>query len=284
MSEVKFACPICGQHITCDAAKSGSHMPCPTCYRELVVPQAPSATGSKLILAASEVQSRPVPTGLSAPPPPRNAATRSLLPNLLGAVALLAILLTIGFFYKNHLSQSAEPGNPIASESAPKDPKEGANSGSQAGAGAEDGWTQNLADVQIPDARAKGRVHGFKFAVEKATLTGGILNLRQGQKWPPDLGMTLYLFAERGEDLAGKTIIIEPNRTSAPKLTLRWKDAASQPATETMKTGYALRLEFEAVAGKAIPGKIYLAINDAERSFVAGSFTAEIRKPAPPKK
>jgi hypothetical protein len=111
-----------------------------------------------------------------------------------------------------------------------------------------------------------------------------MLQLRQGPKWPPDLGVTVYLFAERGEDHAGKTIAIDSTRTESPKITLRWKDDQNLPATENQHGSYALRLEFGAVSGKSLPGKIYLVAQDAEKSFVAGTFTAEIRKPSPPKK
>ena len=45
MSEFKFACPVCGQHITCDAAAAGSQMNCPTCFRKIVVPRAPESGG-----------------------------------------------------------------------------------------------------------------------------------------------------------------------------------------------------------------------------------------------
>jgi hypothetical protein len=126
-------------------------------------------------------------------------------------------------------------------------------------------------------------VHGFSFSLHRATLTGGTLNLRQGPKWPPDLGVTIYLFADRGEDLAGKTIVIDSKRAESPKVTLRWKDTQSQPATENQRGGYTLRLEFGAVSGSKLPGKLYLATQDAEKSFVRGTFLAEIRKPSPPK-
>lgn len=141
-----------------------------------------------------------------------------------------------------------------------------------------------MATIQIGEATASGRVHSYAFNVEKATITGGTLNLRQGPKWPPDLGVTIYLFAERGEDLAGKTVIIDPARAGAPKVTLRWKDESGQPATETVRAGYALRLEFGAVTGKTLAGRLYLSTADAEKSFVTGTFAAEIRKPSPPKK
>ena len=62
MSEVKFACPVCGQHITTDASTSGSQLECPTCFRQLIVPQGATAGQTRLVLSAlqaSEVQTAP---------------------------------------------------------------------------------------------------------------------------------------------------------------------------------------------------------------------------------
>src|SRR5438552_11107821 len=62
MAEFKFACPICGQHITADTNASGSQLECPTCYRKIVVPQAPTE-GQKFILSAAEAN-KPRPNHL----------------------------------------------------------------------------------------------------------------------------------------------------------------------------------------------------------------------------
>jgi len=58
--EFKFACPVCHQHIKCDASSSGQIMACPTCYRQIVVPHAPSGNTTKLILRAKQAD---VPVG-----------------------------------------------------------------------------------------------------------------------------------------------------------------------------------------------------------------------------
>jgi hypothetical protein len=55
MSEFKFACPVCGQHMMCDTSHGGSVMECPTCFQKIVAPQAPAPdtkftlTGSKYV-------------------------------------------------------------------------------------------------------------------------------------------------------------------------------------------------------------------------------------------
>jgi len=41
MSEFKFDCPKCGQHIQCAVHFSGRHIPCPACKVEIVVPPVP---------------------------------------------------------------------------------------------------------------------------------------------------------------------------------------------------------------------------------------------------
>src|SRR3954466_13169488 len=62
MSEFKFACPVCGQHITADSSNSGGQIECPTCFQKIIVPQAPSSADSKFILSAAQV-SKPRPIG-----------------------------------------------------------------------------------------------------------------------------------------------------------------------------------------------------------------------------
>jgi hypothetical protein len=141
----------------------------------------------------------------------------------------------------------------------------------------------NLASAKIPEVRATGWIHGKNFTLQRATVQGGTLTLRQGTKGPADLGVTVYLFAKQGEDLAGQTVSIETNRDNAPRVTLRWKNDQQQAQTKNLREGYALRIEFGAVAGNRLPGKIYLCTPDEEKSWVAGTFDAEIRKPSPPK-
>ncbi len=53
MSEFKYACPVCGQHMMCDSSQGGSVMECPTCFQKIVAPQAP-APDSKFILTGSK--------------------------------------------------------------------------------------------------------------------------------------------------------------------------------------------------------------------------------------
>ncbi len=45
MTEFKFSCPQCGQHIHCDTSYSGTQINCPICQQAILVPQVQSAVG-----------------------------------------------------------------------------------------------------------------------------------------------------------------------------------------------------------------------------------------------
>src|SRR5579863_5533162 len=62
MSEFKFACPVCGQHIKCDSSQAGTAMDCPTCFQKINVPQAPSSADQKFILTGTKVGEKRPPT------------------------------------------------------------------------------------------------------------------------------------------------------------------------------------------------------------------------------
>ncbi len=280
MSEFKFACPVCGQHITCDSSSSGTHMDCPTCFRKLVVPQAKAAGSTNLVLTAALVQSRPATslssqTDIIANRPP---ATKKL-PVAALALGALVVCAGAGVFafrktiFRSHQTQSPATNQPVQVvwPVIPNIPP----------AADATNWTLNLAEAQIPDTPASGRVNGRGFKLDRSVIQLGRLDLRQGPKWPPDVGVSVHLFAERTEDLAGRTVIIEATRTNPPRTILRWKNEHGDPVNKDHRRGYALKVEFGQVAGNRLPGKIFIAFPDEAKSYVAGTFSAEIRRPAP---
>lgn len=281
MSEFKFACPVCGQHITCDSDSAGTQMNCPTCFRKLIVPQAPAPGSKSFVLTAALVQERPASAlengkngGAVAPVAARKFPVAAL------AVGVLLICAAAGatiFFLAKREKHSPPPPPVIVTNAPPKlvlppPPATATN------------WTLNVAEARIPDAPASGMVRGFGFKLERAVIQGGKLDLRQGAKWPPDVGVSIHLFADRAEDLAGKTVVLESTRTNSPRVFLRWKNDQDQAQTREYRSGYAARVEFGAVTNNRLTGKIYLATPDDTKSYAAGTFSAEIRKPSPPKK
>jgi hypothetical protein len=283
MSEFKFACPVCGQHITADSSNSGGHIDCPTCFQKIIVPQAPSSTDPKFILSAAQV-SKPRPFGaangeqLVADP---GADRRK---SLIATIALVVVVGAAGgatFAFRDKIFKSrreqaeAQTGGPGKKAIVP--PKvypipTNIN------------WTLDLAEATIPERTAVGSIHASGFFCERATLQGGHLTLRQGRSGPADLGITVQLFAHEGEELSGKTVEIQPDRTPPlPKIVLIWKDDQQKPVRRNISNGYALKVAFGEAASGRIPGKIYISLPDENKSFVAGTFNAEIRKAPPPK-
>jgi hypothetical protein len=276
-SEFKFACPVCGQHITCDSRSSGTQVECPTCFRKLIVPQAPRSGSPNLVLTASEVSTRPAASAGGVEP----FAGRSKRKYPVAALALVIVLSAVaggGYVFRDQMVRIMQHEPPTGRTPAPK------KSRSVIAPQANDAnWTLDLSNIRIPQTPAAGRIHGEDFLVQRATLQGGTLNFRQGQNWPPELGLTVNLFANRSEDLAGQTIQIEATRADSPRVVLRWKDDAERPLTKSFSAGYALRLEFGRVSGSRMSGAVYLCTPDDAKSYVAGTFTAEIRRPSPAK-
>jgi hypothetical protein len=91
MADIKFACPNCGQHITCDVLWGGHQLDCPSCKNPLVVPQA--APQEPAQVSARSLAPKPPATvearlatnpahaaGPSAQAPQRNIPIRNLTP------------------------------------------------------------------------------------------------------------------------------------------------------------------------------------------------------------
>jgi DNA-directed RNA polymerase subunit RPC12/RpoP len=283
MSEFKFACPICGQHITADSKDTGSQIPCPTCFRKIVVPPAPSSDDPKFVLSASEANKPrpPQPTVPQLDPiqkgPEKTAVPIALIVSLVLACAAVGTLIAFrGKIF--HSKPSVGVGDPSPETNTNEVPTP---QPAQAEFTGKSLWTLDLSGAKIPDDPAAGSIHGRAFTYERATLTGSNLTLRVGRNGPVELGLNIYFFNRQAEELSGKTAEIKPTDTTAPRVVLRWKDA--DRASKTFQNGYAMRVEFGLAAGGNIPGKIFLCTPDDSKSWVAGTFRAEIRKPAPPK-
>jgi hypothetical protein len=137
----------------------------------------------------------------------------------------------------------------------------------------------NLDGVTIPDSPAAGRIHGQDFLAERASFsTNGILTIRAGTRGTVDFGLNINFSGATADSLAGQTINVATNADKAARLTLRWRDGG-QTMRDNFDGGYAMRLEFGALANNRMPGKIYLCTPDETKSYVAGTFNVEIRRP-----
>ena len=140
----------------------------------------------------------------------------------------------------------------------------------------------DVTENDIPAGTAKGSVHGVAFTVEKATLSSqGNLKLMQGEGFFPDQAFEIFILGSSVKELAGKTILVKPNRqgqVQQPHIYLKYKVEGSRlPESETYLKGYSMKLEFGTASNGKIPGKIHLRLPDEAKSFVAGAFEAEVQ-------
>lgn len=142
MSEFKFSCPACDQHILVDQGYVGVSINCPSCQKLIVVPAVPGAAAPPPPAAPAVLGiQRPSAPAADAPPPPapvtaapRTAAYRTApLPAqksgsgamkkvlVVSAVIVALALLGVGgwFAYSKFKGGEAKKGNPAAQVAAP---------------------------------------------------------------------------------------------------------------------------------------------------------------------
>ncbi len=279
MSEFKFACPVCGQHMMCDSSQGGTVMECPTCFQKITAPQAPASDEQKFIITGTKKSERPAST---VPETASNltSATKDFPGVAMVLIILIGIAIAVGFVYRGTIFKSANSTNlPPTAPPSPSLPVVAVPANLPLPVGT-NYWTLNVNVVGTPEIPAGGKVHGKFFTGQKMVLNADGLTIRTAS-YPPEAGITVYLRPNPIESLFGKTIAFNTDTPGAPTVFLRWKDAQGQAAQQA-ETGYAMRIEFEQPAGNNISGKIYLCTPDEMKSYVVGRFNAEIVKPKPP--
>jgi hypothetical protein len=264
MSEFKFACPVCGQHITADSATSGGQVECPTCFRKIVIPQAPADPDSKFILSAAQAGPRKSSGTETIPSPHRRLHKPALSRSVLTLLLVLSFGSATAWLLRQHIFQPAPHNFSDLSHtnSPPAIPE---------------GWTLNLSNAPLQDTKVTGRILGVRFNCETVKFEGGVLSFFQNPGLPSERRVAISLFAHRPERLADKTFEVRQDRTGPrPRVLLEVRHAGETPATKTQDQDYALRMEFGEITEERLPGRIYLAIADAEKSFLSGRFQAQI--------
>src|SRR5215469_1951541 len=177
MSEFKFACPICGQHITADSKDTGTQIPCPTCYRKIVVPQAPATDDPKFVLSASEV-SKPRPQSPEVQLEGIRKPSRTVVP--IGLLVLFVLACASGALVVLHGRTHSKPPVEDAGGQTPETTGDQNHSPQPEYTGT-NLWTMDLSKVDYPEGTVSGSIHHKAFALERATLTGSNLTLRVGR-------------------------------------------------------------------------------------------------------
>jgi len=284
MSEYRYACPVCGQHIKCDTSQSGAPMECPTCLQKIIPPEPPAEGDQKLILSGKKVDDRPKTSFPSLGQPMMEVPRRNFPVAVLALLVVIVIATTAAavVFHGRLFKSDGKPTElawleiPRTNAALPPGPPVVIPQASDAD------WMLNLGEAQIPEATAAGRIHGQNFLCERSSFQAGTLTLRQGTHGPTEFGLVISFGAATPEMLAATPINVTTNAHLAARVDLRWKET-DQVLNDNFQAGYALRLEFGTPANNHLPGKIYFCAPDDARSYVAGTFNAEIRKPRPPR-
>jgi hypothetical protein len=286
MSEFKFACPVCGQHMMCDASQGGSVMDCPTCFQKIVAPQAPAADVKFILTGTKLAEKKAFAPGLD-----QAVRVEKKFPAGL-VLGLLAVVLVAGAagFYFHQKKISAEKSlvekqqaEALAAANAAQEKKEKIAVAPPAN---DANWSLALGTNALPATPVAGRIHGQDFICERASFQNGSLMLRAGTHGTVEFAAFVNFGGAPAESLSGQRINVTADTDKAAKISLRWKDASGTVQKENLDNGYAMRLEFGALANNRLPGKIWLCTPDKEKSYLLGSFNADARKPKPksPKK
>jgi hypothetical protein len=352
MADIKFGCPHCSQHITCDELWGGHQLECPNCKNPLTVPAkaaAPAAAASPSLVPKPPAAVEPrlsigaSQQSVAAASPQKVIPIRNLAPAAAkkrsplvtyGVGALVLVGLAAGGYYGYGWMNAMQDKVNTASKEAAKDadggqvahiaklnavldatdpnkapvdtrstgprqrrsgvgqeiPVSGATDTAAAGTNSVDAqplipavWTLDVAKARIPSGKANGAISGTNFLPEMARIDpirgAQVLRLLQGSATSPDREMLVYLHLKPGETLGGQTLNISQDMAGqgVPQVTKRWKtNPKFAPQYKSFSSGYAMRLELGQLTDGSLPGKIFLALPDADQSVVAGNFKATL--------
>jgi hypothetical protein len=191
----------------------------------------------------------------------------------------------------------------------------------QPGAGAapagDETWVADATKAKVPDRPASGKLHGKEFRVDAARIApwwessgnagdgpdkqdrveGAVLTLQAGNERTSHDRYTLFLAVKPGETIAEAAFEIPAGGLFKQTKKIMDRDGkgwffpvAGVQANSRQPDGkdrtdllpkVTLRLKFGRREKDHLPGTIYLCIDDAEKSFVAGSFEAVVEEDGP---
>ena len=171
MSEFKFACPVCGQHMKCDATQGGSVMECPTCFQKIIAPQPPASDDQKFILTGRRSAEKPV---RERPDGPGGRRAGKKFPAGIGGrpagwrwlLAGAAVFVFRGKIFKSG-GNAPRPANrePMPARPAPPPKPPPPKPALVAPPASDTNWMLDLSGDGFPDTPAAGRIHGQDFIV-----------------------------------------------------------------------------------------------------------------------
>lgn len=294
MADFIFNCPACKQAIQADDAWAGQQIHCPLCKAGVMVPG-----GNPVGAKPSNVPRMSYSSGHGAVQPPKAGMSPALKYSIVGVVFVAsAVGGWLGWPYlSSHVPflKGSEPAPP-ATAAAPRTP--GSAPGERKSPDAPPtepapaprkevpmsmpSHNLEIGQVTISEGKLNGMIAGTKFVPDNVLLsklpTGYVLNLRQGTGQSPDLGLAVFLQMAPTESPTGHTWTVAQDLkgTAVNRVLKIWKPNPKYAAQQkTFATGFALKLEFgQLTESNTLPGKLYVALPDTEKSVIGGVFTA----------
>jgi predicted amidophosphoribosyltransferase len=115
MSDLRFACPHCQQHLQAEAGYAGAQITCPACDRAFLVPGTPAPAPVPAYHAAPAYAASAAAAPVAMPPPPR--AADPVCPSCGAAIARGAIL-CVSCGYNLRTGQKTVPKRPARAKAA----------------------------------------------------------------------------------------------------------------------------------------------------------------------
>lgn len=144
-------------------------------------------------------------------------------------------------------------------------------------------YSLDAAAARIPAGKVNGTISGTNFVVDTArvgfTQPYYVLSVSQGEDLNPERGVLVYFRVKPGETVAGQKVTVTPDQTGKglPKVTKLWKtNPTSALRQKSYSSGYSLVLELGQPQGSILPGRVYVALPDQEKTVVAGQFFADV--------
>lgn len=318
MAEFTFPCPACHKHIQCDDAWTGQQINCPLCQALFTVPKNASAQHNPLVpkppgesKLATAMSTKVARSSFGAGAPairefnkgPKKGKSKAIVTYAVSGLVVVALGVG-GYVWGWPAFQKWKEGRESA-ENAPAAGSEQAASTDPAADPATAApppepaitdlpivspvYTLDVEKAEIPKTRLNGSISGTNFVAEAARLTRvgatSVLELRQGTGLSPDRGVQVVLKVGPNEVLTNRTFNVTSTEkpTVINSVTKLWKPNPKYAAQQKkFFNGYAMKLEFGSQAEDgSIPGKIFLALPDPEKSVMAGLFTIASATPNP---
>ena len=119
-----------------------------------------------------------------------------------------------------------------------------------------------------------GRVLGRNFIPDRVQLVDGVLSIRQGGGFFPDLEVRIRFHDDPLPITERTSFRVRPEAEEPPEIHLSYRPRGQPyPETTIIRGGYRMELQL-APLGDELSGFLQLILPDAERSFLSGDFNA----------